>query len=156
MQHRAAVGGESSPLCHTCDESGWHGRLWGTTFAGVAYGPVGMLLSLMSIAYTAMIVHDIKDAPGAAVLASGMCSVCLLVCAFSVSAVLIGTLAEGLWNEDCIDHDSNLGKYATGIFWASVSCMGVGLVGSVFIWTVALVRKSCGGSSGNGSHMSMV
>merc|ERR1712028_1053 len=76
---------------------GWW--LWGTTFAGVAYGPVGMLLSLMSIAYTAMIVHDIKDAPGAAVLASGMCSVCLLVCTFSVSAVLIGTLAEGLWNE---------------------------------------------------------
>ena len=151
MQHRVAVGGESSPLCHTCDESGWHGRLWGSTLAGVAYGPVGMLLSLMFIAFTAMIVHDIKDAPG---------DICfnfrLLVCTFSVSASLIGTLAEGLWNEDCIDHDSNLGKYATGIFWASVSCMGIGLVGSVLIWTVALVRKSCGGSSGNGSHMSMV
>ena len=58
--------------------------------------------------------------------------------------------------QNCIDHDSYLGKYATGIFWASVSCMAIGLVASVLIYTVALVRKSCGGSSGSGSHMSMV
>merc|ERR1712086_270133 len=116
---------------------GWW--LWGTTFAGVAYGPVGMLLSLMSIAYTAMIVHDIKDAPGAAVLASGMCSVCLLGCGMRTASTM--TLTWASTPQAFSGHQS----HAWGF-----------LVGSLLIWTVALVRKSCGGSSGGGSHMNMV